>query len=115
MCGMRTEFPAKTKALAFQRASGCCEECKSGVKLMVGDIFYDHRIADGLGGEPTLENCQVLCKRHHDAKTRKHDVPAIAKAKRIERKRIGIRKRSKFACSKDSRFKRKVSGEVVLR
>ena len=89
---MRREFPDKVRWKAFERALGCCELCKSGVKLLVNDIFYDHRIPDGLGGEPTLENCQVLCRSHHDAKTRKHDVPAIAKSKRIQRRRAGIKK-----------------------
>jgi hypothetical protein len=43
-------------------------------------------------------------------------VANIARAKRRERKHIGIRKTSKFACSRGSRFKKKVgSGEVVLR
>lgn len=112
---MGREFAAKVKAAAFMRTNGCCEQCKSGVKLRTGDIFYDHAIPDGLGGEPTLENCQVLCRRHHDAKTRGEDVPRIAKAKRVHRRHIGIRSRSKFACSKDSRWKRKISGEVVPR
>ena len=89
---MRREFPDKIKAAAFLRAKGCCEQCNSGVKLRTGDMFYDHRIADGLDGEPTLSNCQVLCRSHHDVKTRKHDVPAIAKAKRRERRNIGIKK-----------------------
>jgi len=89
---MRREFPAKIKVAAFARAEGCCELCSTGIKLRVGDIFYDHRIADGLGGEPTLDNCQVLCRSHHDAKTHKHDVPTIAKSKRIRRHAAGIKK-----------------------
>lgn len=89
---MRREFPAKVKAQAFDRAKGCCEQCQSGIKLLVHDIFYDHRIPDGLGGEPTFENCQVLCRSHHDIKTRARDVPAIAKSKRVQRRRAGIKK-----------------------
>lgn len=112
---MRREFSKAVKAEAFHRARGCCELCASCVKLMVGDIFYDHRVPDGLGGEPTLENCQVLCKSHHDAKTRKTDVPAIAKSKRIQLREMGIKKRSRFPGSKDSPFKAKVGGGMVLR
>lgn len=112
---MRREFPAKIKVDAFTRAKGCCELCNSGVKLRHGDIFYDHRIPDGLGGEPTLENCQVLCRSHHDEKTRKADVPAIAKSKRIQRREMGIKKRSTFACAKTSKWKKKLDGTVVLR
>lgn len=89
---MRQEFTAKIKFAAFERAKGCCELCQTGIKLLAHDVRYDHRIPDGLGGEPTLENCQVLCRSHHDAKTFKKDVPAIAKSKRIQRRRAGIKK-----------------------
>jgi 5-methylcytosine-specific restriction protein A len=89
---MRREFPKPVKVEAHLRAKGCCELCGTGIKLRVGDIFYDHRIADGLGGEPTLENCQVLCRSHHDAKTRGSDVPTIAKVKRIRNREAGIKK-----------------------
>lgn len=112
---MRRDFPSKVKFAAFERAKSCCEQCNSGVKLRVGDIFYDHIIADGLGGEPTLDNCQVLCRSHHDAKTFKSDVPKIAKGKRLRLREAGIKKRSSFACSKQSKWKKKIDGSVVLR
>jgi len=112
---MRREFSAKVKAEAHLRAKGCCELCRSGVKLMVGDIHYDHRIPDGLGGEPVLQNCQLLCRSHHDHKTRSADVPAIAKSKRIRRREQGIKPRSQFACSRQSPWRKKVNGEVVRR
>ncbi len=63
------------------------------MKLLVNNIFYDHRVPDALGGEPTLENCSVLCRAHHSTKTRKRDIPAIAKSKRIQLRQRGIRKR----------------------
>lgn len=112
---MRREFSKQTKRDAFVRAKGFCQTPQCGCKLMRGNIFYDHIIPDGLGGEPTLENCQVLCKSCHNLKTAKTDVPRIAKAKRVRDLDIGIRKPSKFACSRSSKFKKKISGEVVLR
>lgn len=110
---MRHEFTSKTKAEAAHRAKGHCEEC--GRKLMTGDYHYDHVVPAGLGGESTLDNCQVLCRSCHSVKTAKADVPNIARAKRRHRKHIGIRKRSSFPCSKDSKFKKKITGEVVRR
>lgn len=84
----RREFKTTVKVAAFKRAKGKCETC--GARLGGGlKTHYDHAIPDGLGGEPTLENCQVLCEPCHNEKTRKLDVPAIAKAKRIEAKRLG--------------------------
>lgn len=86
---MRLEFSAKTKLAAFQRANGHCEQCTA--RLAPGNVEYDHRIACELGGDNSPENCVVLCKTCHRAKTR-GDAGAIAKAKRRERKAAGIRK-----------------------
>lgn len=105
---MRQEFSAKVKVAAFERAKGCCELCKTGIRLRPGDIYYDHRNPDALGGEPTLENCQVLCRSHHAAKTADEDVPAIAKAKRRYRRAAGIKK------PRTIRAWRKFNGDVVL-
>jgi len=102
---MRREFSAKVKALAFKRAEGCCEGC--GRKLFSGDIHYDHANPDALGGEPTLENCAVLCRSCHQAKTSKKDIPAIAKSNRVRNRHIGIKPPSKF------RGWRKMNGQVV--
>jgi 5-methylcytosine-specific restriction protein A len=73
----------------LHRAAGKCEGENCGV-LFGLKFHFDHIIADGLGGEPTLENCAVLCHVCHNEKTRKHDVPLIAKVKRISDKHNGI-------------------------
>ena len=109
---MRREFSAKVKVEAFKRANGCCEVC--GVKLSPGNVEYDHGIPDGLGGNPDLDNCRALCRNCHGQKT-KSDVRDIAKAKRRERRHMGIRKPSRFACSRDSRWKKRMDGTVVER
>jgi 5-methylcytosine-specific restriction protein A len=109
----RREFSAKVMAAAALRANGKCEKCDA--KLMTGGYHFDHIIPDAMGGEPTLDNVAVLCKSCHSAKTRNVDVPNIAKAKRRERAHFGIKKPSRFACSRNSRFKKKMNGEVVLR
>jgi len=119
----RREFSKQIKRDAFLRANGRCEgmidaphgRVRCPVKLTVGKYHYDHDIPDGLGGEPILENCVVLCVPCHKEKTGKRDVPAIAKTKRIQDREMGIRKPSRFAGSRDSKFKKKISGEVVLR
>lgn len=111
----RTEFAAKVKVAAFERAKGKCEEC--GAHLFPGNIHYDHRIPDALGGEATVENCQCLCRACHGSKTAKKDVPQISKAKRVAAKHIGAKKsRSRpIPGSKASGLKRKVDGTVVRR
>jgi 5-methylcytosine-specific restriction protein A len=110
---MRREFSKQVKRDAFLRANGSCEEC--GARLPVAGFHYDHEIPDGLGGEPTLDNCAVRCIPCHDRKTRGKDVPAIAKMKRIRDRHQGIRKKSTFACSKDSPWKKRLDGSVVRR
>jgi hypothetical protein len=85
----RREFSKQIKRDAFLRAKGKCEAESCGARLTLGKFHYDHVIPDGLGGEPTLDNCAVLCTACHGEKTRKRDVPAIAKAKRIEDRQRG--------------------------
>jgi 5-methylcytosine-specific restriction protein A len=111
---MRREFHPKVMIAAWDRANGCCEQCKTGRKLLPGDIFYDHVIPDAMGGEPTLDNCQVLCRSHHDAKTHKTDVPQIAKAKRRQRNHIGVKKQSSrpMLGTKASGVRKRMNGTV---
>lgn len=97
---MREEFSTKVKLQAWERAQGCCEgeNCpRNGRKLYTGDIFYDHRTADAVGGSALLDNCQVLCRSCHSSKTYNEDIPVIAKGKRVRRKHIGIKPARKFA------------------
>ncbi len=111
---MRREFSKQVKRDALKRAGKKCEGKSCGALFGV-KFHFDHVIADGLGGEPTLENCAVLCHACHGEKTRKHDVPLIAKTKRIQDRHNGIRKPSLFPGSRDSKFKKKMDGSVVLR
>ncbi|MBO1021491.1 HNH endonuclease [Methylobacterium sp. SD274] len=86
----RREFSKKVKRDAFVRAAGHCEGPGCGAKLSLGKFAYDHVNPDGLTGEPTLENCAVLCDPCHKEKT-KNDVADIARAKRREDAHRGIR------------------------
>src|SRR5688572_12161805 len=83
----RREFPRVVKAAAAARCRGACEGCTA--RLTAGHFHYDHIIPDGIGGEPTLENCQVLCKACHAVKTGEQDQPRIAKMKRQRDKHTG--------------------------
>ena len=117
---MRREFTAKTKLAAWDRAGGCCEHCTLKVTAAIGPTQYDHRIPDGLGGEPTLENCQVLCKPCHDLKTHTSidgDVSKIAKAKRINKRQANADSRRLPAMpgSRRSPWKRKINGTLERR
>jgi 5-methylcytosine-specific restriction protein A len=86
---MRRDFPNKVKLAAFERANGHCEVC--GMKIIAG-CQYDHILPDWLCGEPTLDNCQVLCSPCHRIKT-KDDVARIAKTKRQKNAAANIKKK----------------------
>lgn len=98
----RTEFPQSVRKKAFAR---CCQRCdvegvenKPGIpqcegcgnELRAGGIIYEHVQADGLGGEPTLENCKVHCTVCADVKTYTEDNPRMAKADRALKKSFGL-------------------------
>lgn len=89
---MRREFSKQVKRDAFMRANGKCEVPWCCARLTVGKFHYDHAIPDALGGEPTLENCQVICTPCHKSKTGKIDARNIAKMKRIQDREKGIKK-----------------------
>lgn len=117
---MRTEFTKQTKRDAYERSEGLCEGLlpsgeRCNANLVHKRYHFDHIVPDGIGGDTSLHNCAVLCVECHGEKTAKIDIPIIAKAKRNQDKFRGIKKRSSFACSRDSRFKKKINGEVVLR
>lgn len=84
----RSEFPADVRRAAWKRCKGQCEKCTA--KLFVGKFQYDHRIPDGLGGLPTLENCQVLCTNCHHEKTVAEDRPVMQKADNVASKHFGF-------------------------
>lgn len=108
----RAEFPNRVKFAAFERANGRCEKCTA--LLMPGKFRYDHIIPDWIGGANTLENCQAICLACDKPKTA-GDQRDIAKVKRVRSKHAGIRKRSSFACGRDSKWKKRVDGTVVPR
>jgi 5-methylcytosine-specific restriction enzyme A len=109
---MRREFSRTTKLAAWDRCKGFCESCHQKI---IGVAEYDHATPCALEGEPTLDNCVVLCARCHRIKTSRLDVPAIAKGKRIEKKRAGIKSGRPWACSRKGKWKKRLDGTVVRR
>lgn len=113
----RTEFPRKVKAAAFKR---CCRDgvpyCEGcGIELRGGNIVYEHVTPDGLGGEPTLENCKVFClKICATRKTFDEDNPRMQKADRSLKKNYGIatRKGRPMPGTRASGIRKRMNGNV---
>ncbi|WP_366142407.1 HNH endonuclease signature motif containing protein [uncultured Roseibium sp.] len=110
----RLEFTRKTRAKAFERASGRCEKCSA--KLKTGEAEYDHILPAELEGDNDLQNCQVLCRICHREKTTR-DVQGIRKADRQRDSFSGAKKPKgrPLPGSRNSKFKRKMDGTVVPR
>jgi 5-methylcytosine-specific restriction endonuclease McrA len=98
----RTEFPQSVRKKAFARACLRCDvagvdnipgrpQCENcGKEVFSGGFIYEHVTPDGLGGEPTLENCKVHCNPCAKVKTFTEDNPRMAKADRALKKSFGL-------------------------
>jgi hypothetical protein len=97
----------------FARHDGICHI--SGRKIMPGEKWEaEHILAICNGGRNCESNMAPALVKPHKVKTAA-DLALKAKNDRVRKRHLGIRKRSTFPGSRDSKFKRKVSGEVVLR
>jgi 5-methylcytosine-specific restriction enzyme A len=106
-------IPARVKVRTFDKHGGKCAVCTLPI---VGKLrpAYDHIVALINGGQHRERNLQLLCVPCHEIKT----CADVAEKSRVYRKRVkhlGIKKPSKFAGSRDSKWKKKLNGEVVLR
>lgn len=111
----RREFSRKIMAAAFARSKGYCEADGCHTKLQTGRFTYDHRIPDWMGGDPTLDNCQVICRACDRMKTRK-DQSDIARVRGAHDRHIGAkRSRNPLPFGRNSPLKKKILGGVVTR
>lgn len=112
----RREFSATVRRQAWARCGGRCEgPLCGGVKLFPGRFTFDHDNPDALGGEPTLENCRVLCDLCNGKKT-SDDVRRIRKADRQTRAIIGKPPSKRpMPHGKNSPTKRTFGGQVIPR
>lgn len=120
----RREFDKPTKRKALERSGKLCEASGPMYGLPIGQrcnaplaygVEFDHVILDANSKDNSLGNCAAVCVKCHRHKTTKHDTPLAAKTLRQQDKARGIRKRSRFPGSRDSRLKKHVDGRVSVR
>ena len=100
--------PLRRLAL-FERHAGLCHICEQ--RILAGQLWdVEHVIPFALGGADDESNMRPAHRSCHAPKS-VNDVRRIAKAKRMAAKHVGIRKQNKW----QTKFKKKVNGEVVLR
>ncbi|MCJ2056768.1 HNH endonuclease [Methylobacterium sp. J-048] len=117
----RREFRKAVLRAALDRAMGRCEGVltdgsRCPCALHVGRFHYDHIVPAALTEDASLENCQVLCRPCHAAKT-VVDVGVIARVRRVRDRHTGITDayRRSLQGGKASPFKRLIGGGVVRR
>lgn len=106
-------IPARVEDRVFEKYGGRCPMCTR--KLRAGQWDCDHVIPLILGGKHRESNLQPLCTTPCHSEKSKLDVKLKAKVARVRKRHLGIRKPSRFPGSRDSRWKKKISGEVVPR
>lgn len=119
---MRKEFTKPIKREALKRAGGICEAVGEWYGLEPGkrcnaDLAYgvqfDHIDLDANSKDNSLSNCAAVCIKCHKHKTMKHDIPLAAKTLRQQDKHLGITKPKRPF--NNTRYRKKVSGEIVAR
>lgn len=110
----RKTISVKARVKLFQDHQGICHIC--GGKIHGGERWdVEHIIPLAMGGDDTEANWRPAHAKCHKTKTAK-DFTDIAKAKRRQARHIGIKvSKSPLPFGKQSRFKKKMDGTVVIR
>lgn len=112
----RRRISARERMAIWTRCGGVCHIC--GEKIDGGREAWEveHIIPLEMGGDDEGDNLAPAHVSCHRAKT-KADAKHIAKAKRMQQREAGVKRqpRTVIPGSKASKFKRKITGEVVLR
>lgn len=105
--------PPRVRLRVFERYGGVCY--LSGRKISAGDKWdLEHVVALCNGGLHREDNMAPALVEPHKIKTAA-DLKQKSKDYRVRAKHNGIKKPSRFPGSRDSRFKKKIDGSVVLR
>lgn len=108
------KVPPRVRARIFLAHDGRCH--RTGRRIMPSDAWQlDHVVALCNGGQHRESNmAPILAGKPHREKTAE-DVAEKSKVARVRAKHLGLRAASHFPGGRSSKWKRKVSGEVVLR
>ena len=107
------QIPARVKMRVFDKYNGCCY--LSGRKIYPGDKWQiEHIVAICNGGQNIESNLAPVLVAPHKIKT-KSDRKLKARNDKIRKRHLGIKKPSRFPFSRDSKFRKKLTGEVVPR
>jgi 5-methylcytosine-specific restriction enzyme A len=110
---MRKHRSGAARFLILAKGGYRCAVTGEDIDPSADGFHVDHRVPLGLGGGEEDDNLQALAIAAHKLKTIA-DLKAIAKMKRIKLKHAGLWvSKHPLPCGRKSKWKRKVSGEVV--
>lgn len=101
----QADFTKDVKRTALRRSGNLCEATGDMYGLepnkrcstsLAHGVEFDHIIMEANSHDGSLANCAAVCIPCHRYKTANHDIPSNAKARRIEEKRLNLRKKSSF-------------------
>lgn len=100
----------------LDRENRTCHICNTSIKP--GEAWdVSHEIPLALGGDDSVENRRAAHRKCHRHQTATVDIPAIAKAKRLNDRHIGIKPSSSrpMPFGITSKWKKKLNGKIVER
>ncbi len=107
----RQRLSARKLEALFDEHNGICHICRLSIDR--GQAWdRSHPIPLAIGGADTPDNWAPAHRKCHAVQTAKIDAALIAKTRRQRQKDIGAKPKGR---SFQSKFRKKVSGEVVLR
>lgn len=107
-----TPFPPRVKLRVYERQNGICAVCTR--PLVHWDC--DHTIAIINGGENRESNARAVCVRPCHSRKTAEDLAEKSAVYKRKARHVGIKKRKHLIPgSKGTRWKKKISGEVVER
>lgn len=105
--------PARVKARVIERQGGKC--ALTGREFRPGDsIHFDHVVPLFLAGENRESNLQAVIAEAHRRKSAA-ELTVKAKIDRQRQKHLGVKAKKPFPGGKGSKWKRKITGEVIER
>lgn len=108
-----TPAPPRVRLRTFERFAGKCHRCSR--KINAGEQWtLEHLVALCNGGSNSESNLGVTCDWCLPGKNAE-DVAEKSKVAKRKASHLGLRKKSRFACSKDGPYRKKLNGEVVRR
>lgn len=108
-----TQPPSRVKVRVFERHGGLCHRCTR--KIRPGESWtLEHLTALINGGQNRESNLGITCDWCLPLKNAQ-DVSEKSKVYRVKKRHLGLKRKSRFGCSRSGPWKKRLDGTVVRR